>query len=95
MAHDSRIYTVPDDVLAAHLDGEAVLLHMVTKAYFRLNDTAAVIFRGLERGIGRERILDELCARFEVERDEADTEVERLLRELADRRLIDVADAAP
>jgi hypothetical protein len=87
MTDERPSHVVPDEVLAAHLEGEAVLLHMDTKSYHRLNATAAAIFRGLERGLGREALLDELCATFEVEREEAAAEVDRLLRDLAERGL--------
>jgi hypothetical protein len=36
-------YTVPEDVLSAHLEGEAVLLNVETKNYYRLNSTASRI----------------------------------------------------
>lgn len=81
-------HRVPEDVLAAHLEGEAVLLHMDTKNYYRLNATAAHVFRGLERGLGREALLDGLCAEFEVERETAARELDRLLGELAQRGLL-------
>lgn len=88
-------HRVPEEVLAAHLEGEAVLLHMETKSYYRLNATAAAVFRGLERGLGREALVDDLCAQFEVERDEASREVERLLGELAERGLTVPASGSP
>ncbi len=81
-------YTVPADVLAAHLEGEAVLLNMDTKDYFRLNATAACVWKGLERGMDRQALLDELCASFEVEPADAAAELDRLLGELEQRRLI-------
>lgn len=81
-------YRVPVDVLAAHLEGEAVLLNMDTKDYFRLNATAACVWKGLERGMDRPALVDELCANFEVEPDEAAGELDRLLGELEARRLI-------
>ncbi|HYH81993.1 MAG TPA: PqqD family protein [Longimicrobium sp.] len=85
---ESRQYTVPADVLAAHLEGEAVLLNMETKDYFRLNATAACVWKGLERGMDREALIGELCAGFEVERADAAGELDRLLAELEERRLI-------
>jgi coenzyme PQQ synthesis protein D (PqqD) len=81
-------YAVPDEVLAAHLEGEAVLLHMDTKDYFRLNATAACAWKGLERGLDREALVAELVAQFEVEPAEAAAELDRLLGELERRRLI-------
>jgi hypothetical protein len=89
---DETRYTVPADVLAAHLEGEAVLLHMDTKDYFRLNATAACVWKGLERGMGRQELVDELCANFEVEPGPAAAELDRLLAELEQRRLV-VAEA--
>ena len=86
-------YTVPDDVLTAHLEGEAVLLNMETKDYFRLNSTAAVVWKGLERGMDREALVRELVAGFEVEPAAAAAELDRLLGELSQRRLIVAAGA--
>jgi hypothetical protein len=85
---DAKRWTVPDDVLAAHLEGEAVLLHMDTKDYFRLNATAASVWKGLERGMDREALVGKLCEDFEVEPGPAGEELDRLLDELARRRLI-------
>jgi hypothetical protein len=85
---DSTRYGVPGDVLAAHLEGEAVLLHMDTKEYFRLNATAACVWKGLERGLDRQGLVDELCANFEVEPGLAAEELDRLLGELRQRHLL-------
>ncbi|HEX5727384.1 MAG TPA: PqqD family protein [Longimicrobiaceae bacterium] len=82
------VFRVPADVLAAHLEGEAVLLHMETKDYFRLNATAACVWKGLERGMDRDGLVRELCAGFEVTPEEAAAELDGLLAELAARRLV-------
>jgi hypothetical protein len=92
MSQDAPTHRVPDDVLAAHLEGEAVLLHMDTKNYYRLNATAAAVYKGLERGLGREALVDELCAHFVVERDVAAAEVDRLMADLAERGLVAPAE---
>ena len=85
---DETRYSVPGEVLAAHLEGEAVLLHMETKEYFRLNATAACVWKGLERGLDRQGLVDELCANFEVEPGPAAEELDRLLEELRARHLV-------
>jgi hypothetical protein len=87
-------WRVPDDVLTAHLEGEAVLLHMETKDYFRLNETAAVVWKALERGRDRAAIVAELVEGFDVDAAEAAEELDRLLAELAGRGLV-VAAPAP
>lgn len=91
---DAPEYQVPDDVLAAHLEGEAVLLNMDTKNYYRLNATAAVVFKGLERGLSRDAIVDSLLAQFDVERPEAEEAVDALLADLASRGLVSPGEGA-
>ena len=87
-------YTIPDTVLAAHLEGEAVLLDMDSKHYFRLNDTGAFIWKALERRQPVDAIVDGLGEAFVVEREEAVTEVERLLAELVEAGLVQSAGEA-
>jgi hypothetical protein len=81
-------YTISETVLAAHLEGEAVLLDMESKHYFRLNGTGAFIWKALERGSSREEIVADLTATFTVTAEEAAGELDRLLEELAESGLI-------
>jgi hypothetical protein len=89
---DHRRYRVHGDVLAAHLEGEAVLLNMETKDYFRLNETAAAVFRGVERGLDRQALLDELCSGFDVDPPSAGRELDALLDDLARRGIVVLDD---
>lgn len=81
-------YRVSDDVMTAHLEGEAVLLDLASKRYYRLNETSAVIWNGIERGLDFHGLLEELVQRFEVERSQAEAELARALAELEERELI-------
>ena len=81
-------YAVPEEVLAAELGGEAVLVNLGTSAYFRLNPTATLVWQGVERGLDRAALLDELCASYEVERETASLELDRVLGDLEARSLI-------
>lgn len=85
--------TVSQDVLTAHLPGEAVLLDMDTKNYYRLNATAAHVWRLLERGAGRAELLASLLETFEVDEATASAELDRLMEALRDRRLVVAPDA--
>jgi len=76
------------DVLVAHLDGEAVLLHLGTKQYFRLNETGAAIWKGLERGLDEPAIVVQLTREFDVDAETAAREVHRTLAELGERGLL-------
>ena len=84
----SAQFQVPEDVLAAHLAGEAVLLDVDTKQYYRLNATAAHVWKGLERGLGRDALLQDLLASFEVSPQTAEAELDRLLADLTRRKLV-------
>jgi hypothetical protein len=84
-------YTASPEVLAAHLEGEAVLLHMESKDYFRLNDTAAWVWRGLERGLDRDALIASLLERYEVSAEEAAAQLDGLLADLSQRGLITAA----
>ena len=81
-------YAVSKDVLTAHLEGEAVLLHLETKQYYRLNETAAAIWRGLEGGLDPADIVGRLVKDFEIDAATAEAEVERVLGDLRERGLL-------
>lgn len=76
------------DVLVSHLEGEAVLLHMGTKEYFRLNSTGACIWKTLEGGADIESAARALADTFDVTLPEAETSAARLFEELVKNRLI-------
>lgn len=75
-------YQIPTHVLVAYPGDEAVLLHTDGKRYFRLNETAARMFRGVQHGMSEEAIIDDVCAGFEVTWEAAAAELGRLLDEL-------------
>ena len=76
------------DLLTARLADEAVLLDLESKDYFRLNETGAAIWDGLERGLTPDMIEAELCDTFEVDPAEAAARVGEFLAELSRRGLI-------
>lgn len=83
-------FAVPSrSVLAAHLDGESVLLEMNRKRYFRLNETGQAIWHALEAGRSRDALVAELIETFDVDEASARAEVERFMAELADAGLLE------
>lgn len=74
---------------AAQLAGEAVILHLDTKRYYRLNATGAEVWKGIEAGEDREALTRRLVREFTVERETAAAEVDRLLDRLRDARLVE------
>lgn len=82
--------TPSPEVLVSHLEGEAVLLHMGTKRYFRLNRTGAHIWKALEGGADADAIAVSLVEAFEVSLPDAQASVRALLAELVESRLVTV-----
>ncbi|HYK11877.1 MAG TPA: PqqD family protein [Gemmatimonadales bacterium] len=80
---------VARNVYAAQLAGEAVILHLDTKRYYRLNATGAEIWKGIEAGDDRDALIGRLVREFTVERDTAGREVDRLLGRLREARLVE------
>lgn len=83
-------WSVPPEVIGAHLDGEAVLLHVGTKRYYRLNATGAVIWRAMEEALDDAAVVARLCERFEVGEAEATAALDTLRGELASQALLQV-----
>ena len=82
-------YSVSKDVLAAHLEGEAVLLHLKTKQYFRLNETGVAIWKGLEQNLAAHAIVASLVQDFDVDTETARTELARIVEDLKSRELLE------
>ena len=80
---------VAKNVYAAQLAGEAVILHLDTKRYYRLNATGAEVWKGIEAGENREGLVERLVREFTVEREVAAAEVDRLIERLREAHLIE------
>ena len=80
---------VAKNVYAAQLAGEAVILHLDTKRYYRLNATGAEVWKGIETGESREMLVERLVREFTVDRDVAAAEVDRLIERLREAHLIE------
>ena len=80
---------VAKNVYAAQLAGEAVILHLDTKRYYRLNATGAEVWKGIEAGESREVLVERLVREFTVEREVAAAEVDLLVERLREAHLIE------
>ncbi len=76
-------------VVYTEFDGnEAVLVDLNTKRYYTLNETAMLVWRGLERGQTAAEIAREMCEAYDVSAEHAAASIERLLTSLAAHRLL-------
>lgn len=59
--------------------GEGILVDLNTKKYFQLNETAMVVWKGLEQGKTVGEIADHITGQYEVALDNATRSVERIV----------------
>ena len=59
--------------------GEGILVDLNTKRYYQLNETAMIVWRGLEQGKSIGEIVADFMSSYEVEADRAMLSVQRLL----------------
>lgn len=76
-------------VVYTEFDGrEAVLVDLNTKRYYTLNETAMLVWRGLEAGKTTTEIARDVCDRYDVTEEHATASIERLVTSLGAHRLL-------
>ena len=65
-----------------------MLLNLADKSYYRLNETAAAVWAGLEKGETRDHIVTDLLDRYSVEREVAQKEVDSVIADMKSRGLL-------
>ena len=87
--NDSGVAVPQEHVVFTDLDGvEGVLVDLNTRKYYQLNETATMVWRGLERRMSTGEIAAEMAAVYDVPADRAVTSVKRLLGSLCASKLV-------
>ena len=72
-----------EHVIFTDLDGvEGVLVDLNTKKYYQLNETASLVWRGIEKRLSVDQIASEMSSSYDVPPDRALQSVEALLHTL-------------
>ena len=86
---------VSDQAHCARLADQVIVADMRSGHYFGLDDVGAVVWALIEERTTRGDIVDRVQAQYEVSRDVLERDVDRLLDDLLQRRLVEYAgDAA-
>jgi len=70
--------------------GEGVLVDLNTKKYFQLNETAMVVWKGLEQGKSVGEIADDITDQYEIALTNATRSVERIVDNFRTYKLLSV-----
>jgi hypothetical protein len=85
--------TPTKSVITSQLDdGDGVLVDLDTKQYYQLNETAMVIWQGLEKRKPLEQIVEELVTSYDVSQEHALASIQSLLKRLQDQKLVRPAE---
>jgi hypothetical protein len=78
-----------DQIICTEFDGgEGILVDLNTKRYYELNETALLVWKGLEKGLGIDDIVATVLAEYEVEPEHARSSVETLMARLGSYKLV-------
>src|SRR5215211_4507532 len=67
--------------------GEGILVDLNTKKYFQLNETAMMVWKGLEKGKTTGEIVADITANYEVEIEKATLSVQRIVENFQSYKL--------
>jgi hypothetical protein len=68
--------------------GQGILVDLNTKRYYQLNETAMIVWKGLEQGKTLSDIVADVTSSYEVETDHAQVSVLRLLESFQTYKLV-------
>lgn len=78
-----------EHVVFTEFDGtEGVLVDLNAKRYYTLNETAMLVWRGLEKGRSRDELIRELTDAYDVTPEHAASSVDKLLNSLRAHKLL-------
>ena len=81
--------TIDKNVVVTDFDaGEGILVDLNTKRYYQLNETAMLVWRGLEQGKSVNEIVNDVTSSYEVAPEHATTSVQRLLDSFQTYKLV-------
>ena len=75
-------------VIFTDLGLDGVLVDLNTRKYYQLNETASLIWRGLEKRLTVNRIASEMTERYEVTLEQAITSIQAALRHFNQQELL-------
>jgi hypothetical protein len=81
--------TPGEHVVVTDFDGgEGILVDLNTKKYYQLNETAMVVWKGLEKGKTTGEIAAEITSSYEVTLDKATLSVQRIVDNFQTYKLV-------
>ena len=84
---------VPSDVLLNTIDGESVILNLVTESYFGLDESATRMWSALTTSDSIQRAYETLLTEYEVEADVLRRDLSNLIEKLLEKGLVKIGES--
>jgi hypothetical protein len=81
-------FVLADDALFVDIETESIILSHTAGVYFGLRGAARHVLDILHRGGTLEEMIDRVCARYQVSRENASADIRRILNELEQKALL-------
>jgi len=75
-------------VVFTDFDGEGILVDLNAKRYYQLNETAMVVWKGLEQGKTLNEIVGDVTASYEVTAEHASRSVLKIVDDFQSYKLV-------
>lgn len=78
-----------DHIVSTEFEGgEGVLVDLNSKQYYQLNETAMLVWRGLENRQSLEAIVSEMTKIYDVPPEQAALKIEKVVQDFQSRNLV-------
>ena len=77
------------NTMTRRVEEDVVILDITSGRYFALDGAGALIWDCLERDMTRAELVGAVVAAFDVDREQAASDIDELIAELADRGLVE------
>lgn len=88
-ADESPRFQIPKQVLFREIQGEGVLLHLETNAYFRLDAVGTRVWLAMQGVDSLGKVVARLLDEFDAPQETVRQDVEQLLQDLAGHGLVE------
>ena len=84
----SRLQPNREEIAAKVMDGEAIIINLTTGVYYSMDKVGGLVWDLIDGGSSVEEIVEFILSRYDVGRERAEADVERLAAELMQEKLV-------
>lgn len=77
------------EVVSETIDGEAVIIHLITGSYYSLSQVGTAVWSLLEAGVDSKSIVNQLTRQYDASAEDIDRAIAHLLEQLQQEALIE------